>query len=178
MATKKMAKDPGPAPKGRMPNMAGVPGELVDEAALPAGVAWGSKTRISPYDPLLRQLAEAGPGKALKFGDTRARTSINVRAKKLGLRVTCGEAGGALFVRFEGRVDDNKRETRREIIRGALKITVGATAMALTNTLREKGDASVDVNIVEAILAQMAKAGEVVQQDSGGWRLNPMRRVA
>jgi hypothetical protein len=178
MPRKTSASKPGPQ-KGHVPDFSGVPGELVDAAVVPADVIWGHKARKSPYDPLLLQLAEAGAGKVLRFSEPKAKSSIPARAKKLGLRVTCGEAGGgALFVRFDGRVEDDKRETRREILKGALKVTVGASVMALTQVLRDKGDTTVDANIVGAILMQMLKAGEVIQQEGGTWRLNPARRTA
>jgi hypothetical protein len=174
---RKATTKPGP-PKGHMPDFGGVPGELVDAAGLPAGVVWGAKLRKSPYDPLLLQLAEAGAGKVLRFGDARARASVITRARKLGLRVTCGEAGGALFVRLDGRGEDDVRATRRDHIRTGLKVSGGATPMALTKLLRDKGDTTVDVNRVESILGQMLRAGEVIRQEGGVWRLPPARRAA
>ena len=113
MATKTVANKPGPAPKGRRPDMTGVPGVLVDAQLAPVEIVWGNRLRKSPYDPLLHQLAEAGAGKFLKFPDTRARVSVIARARKLGLKVTCGEQAGALYVRFDGRVEDDVKATRR-----------------------------------------------------------------
>ena len=66
-------KAPAPA-KGIRPNVTGVAGFLVDEA--PVGIEFGARKRTSPYDPLLIQLREAGPGKFLKFADLRARGSV------------------------------------------------------------------------------------------------------
>src|ERR1035438_3862891 len=90
----------------KAPDFHGVPGELV---AMPEGVALSFATgqkKISPYDALLDQLA-AAPTKFLRFTDKRARASLNVRAKKKGLRISFAEDSGMLWVRLDGHVDDD-----------------------------------------------------------------------
>jgi hypothetical protein len=176
--TKKVgANKPGPK-KGHVPDFSGVPGELVAADAVPAGIHWGTKLRGSPYDPLLKELAEAGAGKMLKFGNARARTSIVLRARKLGLKVVCGEDGGALYVKFVGREGDDLANARREKIRQALKIVVGITLSKLLLHLRDKGDVTIDAPTLQLILSQMMRAGEIIHADGDQWRLNPMRKVA
>ena len=83
--------------KGTMPNLAGVPGQLVDDA--PPDILFGPrKTKTSPYDPLLLQLQKAGAGKFLRFEDLRARPSLTARAKKLNIKILFGEQGSTLWV--------------------------------------------------------------------------------
>ena len=165
-AVKKIAR---PAP-GVRPDITGVPGELVPLAGL--DLHFGKSLRTSPYDPLLEQLDKAGPGNALRFGDLRARVSVVARAKKLGLHVSFAVSGNTLYVRLDGRAADDKHATRREQIKAALKFGPLA-AMKLTALLREKGDATVDASLVENILGQMMRAGEVVHQEGGAWALAP-----
>lgn len=172
-----MAKKSISETKRARPDFSGVPGELVDASVLPAGLHWGTKLRGSPYDGLLRQLAEAGTGKVLKFGNPKARVSVNVRARKLGMRVTCAEADGVLFVRFGGSAGEDLKGSRRERIRGVLKVSAGATPFHVAKVLRDKGDEHADAQIVEAILTQMARAGEVVRGEGDQWRLNPRQRA-
>lgn len=166
-----MTKKPGPK-KGTMPDMSGVPGELVSDSTLPEDIHWGAKRRMSPYDGPLKALADAGPGKVLRFGELKARLSVPARAKKLGLRIECGEKDGVLYVRYLGHVEDDVKASRRSEILGALKFGP-ATAMKLANLLRMKGDSVVDAQLVEAILVQLARTGEVVTREGGEYGLNP-----
>lgn len=192
MATKRAAEKgsvgsavgPAPAPrKGVRPSMDGVPGELISLEGL--NLVFGHRLRISPYDVLLDQLAastdkaveEKQPRPGLKFGDVRAKASVYTRAKKKGLLVSFAEVGRVLYVRLDGRADDHAKETRRGSIRKLLANGVALTHVAIAARLREAGDASVDAQLVDAILAQMLKAGDVIRQDGGAWKLNPARKA-
>jgi hypothetical protein len=159
-----ITKKPEGAPKrGRKPNTDGVPGELVSLEGL--NLVFGTRLKTSPYDPLLDQLVQAGPGKALRFGDVRAKASVYARAKKRGLRVSFAESAGALYVRFDGSSDADVRKSRRDHIVVALRLGP-MSAIQIAKRLREAGDASVDAQLVEAILGQMLKASEVVKRDN------------
>lgn len=164
--------------KGKPIDFSGTPGGLVDAGEEPQGVAWGGKTRKSPYDALLRQLEAAGEGKRLLFRDVKARTSVAVRARKLGIKVLIGEdSAGQLWVKLAAAADDPVGAVRREKILGCLKF--GASdAIHLAVALREKGDLTVDGETVNAILGQMARSGEVIAQEGGKYRLNPARKAA
>lgn len=170
----KAAVSPLAPKKGRRPDFTGVPGEIVSLDGL-GDLHWGNKLRGSPYDALLYQLAAAGQGKALKFGDERARASITVRARKKGYKVSFAVQGGALYVRFDGRVDDDVKARRREQILGALKFGPSA-APKLASILRGKGDEIVDGQMVVAILVQMQRDGHVIRQEGDNWALNTARR--
>lgn len=165
--------------KGVKPRMDGVPGELVDLDAL--NLQFGGMRKVSPYDPLLDQLATATdaamaavpkrPRPGLKFGHVRARNSVWARAKAKGFKVSFAIAGSDLYVRLDGRVDDDVKETRRSAIRKLLASHMQLSVIPICNKLREGGDVNVDAALVETILTQMAKAGEVIRQESGAWRL-------
>ena len=77
-----------------------------------AGMLFGKRLKTSPYDPLLRELI-LHPNDFLEFDDTRAQSSIAVRAKKLDLRVSFAHENGKLYVKLEGRTDDQVRTQRR-----------------------------------------------------------------
>lgn len=179
------AVGPAPAPrKGVRPMLDGVPGEIVSLDGL--NLVFGHRLRVSPYDTLLDQLAEATdkaveakqPRPGLKFGNIRAKASVYSRAKRKGLLVSFAEVGQALYVRLDGHVEENARETRRGKIRTLLASGQALTHQAIAVKLRESGDATVDAPLVDAILAQMMKAGEVIRQESGAWKLNPARAKA
>jgi hypothetical protein len=155
--------------------MTGVPGEIVSVDGLQ--LVFGPRARQSPYDPLLQQLVDAGPGRALKFGDARARVALTSRAKKMGLRISFAISGDSLYVRLDGGVTEDVKATRRGRIKEALKFGT-QTAMHITNHLREKGDSSIDVNLTESILLQMLRTGDLIRQEDGRWKLNPMVKGA
>lgn len=161
-----VAKKPGP---GKHPDFSGVPGEIVSIENLV--LDFQTRKRMSPYDALLDNLVEAGPGKALKFGDVRARASVTVRARKKGLKVSFAELYGVLYVRLDGKAEDTIGRTRREKILQTLK-TGPRKAIALTVALRDQGDAAIDVNLVLAILGQMERSGEVIHQEGDLWAWN------
>jgi len=133
--------------------------------------------RGSPYDALLEQLAAAGPGKGLKFGDVKARASVTVRARKKGMRVSFAVAGDVLYVRFDGRVEDDVHGGRRAAILTALR-RGPANPITLAVILRANGDANLDGETVVVILAQMARTGEVVRGEGDRWALNPVKKAA
>jgi hypothetical protein len=162
--------------KGVKPNCDGVPGEIVDLAEVGPAAIWGRKnTKVSPYDLPLAQLAEAGPGKVLKFGDPRAWSSVGVRAKKLGFRVSRAVVDGKLFVRFDGRLDDDLRAARREKIIGCLRRQPGMTTHQVNIAVRDSGDTTFDAVLAELYLTQLVKTGDAIKRDGGTWALNPMR---
>lgn len=168
--------------KGVRPNFGGVPGALVSLEGV-TGLEFG-RTKISPYDALLDQLAKATdeavekqqPRPGLKFGDARAKASVYARAKQKGLRVLFAIAGKDLYVRMEGRVDDNIKGARREAIRKILAKGEAFSYIQITNKLRADGDLTIDAPIVDAILLQMMRAGEVARQETGAWRAAPAAR--
>lgn len=163
---------PGPK-KGQKPDFRGVAGELVP---IPAGLEFSArKLKGSPYDALLDQLAEKGPGHVLKFSDLRARASVVARSKKKGMRVSFAERGSELFVRFDGSSKEDADNSRKGKIREILKAGP-LTYLKVCNKLREGGDTLVDAPLTELILLQLFKAGEVIRQEGGAFALNPSRR--
>lgn len=168
----------GPPTKGVRPNCNGVPGELVSLEGI--ALEFG-RTKISPYDGLLDQLAKATdaaveksqPRPGLKFGDPRAKASIYARAKRMGLRVIFAIAGNELYVRMEGRADDDTREKRRIAIRRMLASGAALSYIQIANKLRADGDLTVDAQTVDAIMVQMMRAGDVIRQESGAWKASP-----
>ena len=162
-------------PKGVKPDFSGVPGELVGLGDLQ--LVFGRGGRLSPYDSLLRKLAEAPKGQVLKFGSKKARASVAIRAKKLGYRVSFAEHQGSLFVRFDGRVDDDIRKQRRDSIAAALRKHGPLSYIALANKLREGGDDSLNASDVEAIVLQLVKDGSVIRQEGNTWALNPRAKA-
>ena len=176
------------AKPGVRPDVHGVPGEL---APLPSDLLFGSRLRQSPYDGLLQQLKAAtlawkdtepcvGAQPGLVFGEMRARTSLAVRAKKLGLRISFAEKGAKLYVRLDGVEGDQTRHIRHARIVAALTNAPHSLA-AITKKLRERGDTLVDMQMTEAILGGMAKTGEVIRRESAPglpatYALNPSYR--
>ena len=150
--------------------MRGVPGEIISLEGLT--LVWGGRKKVSPYDTLLNQLVAAGVGKGLKFSDERAKASVWARAKRLGLRVSYAVDGKDLYVRLDGRIDDDLKGSRRARILEALK-NGPRSAGELLNSIREKGDATIDLPTVEAILSQMVRGGDLVKQDGGKYGKGP-----
>jgi hypothetical protein len=171
---KKAAVEAAPAPKRKAPDMTGVAGELVSIEGMELSFGRGQR-KVSPYDALLDQLVAAGKGQALRFGDRKARTAVGARAKKKGLRVSFAEAGSVLYVRLDGRTEDDMHEYRRQRILSALMLGP-TTSIKLAATLREKGDAAADAQTVDAICGQMARRGEIVKQDGDRWAKNPSHK--
>lgn len=173
-------------PSRKHPDFSGVAGEFV--TATDPGVAllhWGNQRRISPYDALLEDLArrtEAArvaigtPEPVLRFCNARARTSLGVRARKLGLIVEFALSGTLLYVRHKARVSDKAREERRGAILRHIKLGP-MNAIALAGRLRQDGDNTVNAGDVEVILEQLTKTGAVVRQESGDYRLPPAGSV-
>lgn len=153
--------------KRARPNFAGVPGELI--AADGLDLVFGSRLKVSPYDALLEKLA-AAPGMFLRFPDPRAKASVYLRAKKKGFRLSYAEKEGLLFVRFDGRVDDDVRAKRRLEIMEVLKLGP-SSPIPLANKLRERGDAGVQAGDVETICLQLIKTGELVRQEGNTFAL-------
>jgi hypothetical protein len=155
-------------------NFSGVPGEIVAVTEMPSMLIFGRKPcRLSPYDPLLKQLAESGAGKILRFGDAKCRTSIGVRARRLGLRVSCAEDDKRqLWVRFDGRIEEVLKSTRREKILTALK-SGPMNKFSVAARLREQGDGTFDAVFAEVILSGLVKTGEVIRREGDTWALNP-----
>jgi len=163
---KEVATIDKPKTKRVMPDMRGVPGELVDAAALPPDVIFGNR-KISPYVAVLMKLQES-PTQVLRFGDVRARASVWSQGKKLGIPIECAEVNGVLYVRMKDFHGDRAKE-RREAILGLLKVGGPTPAPKIAVVLRDKGDATVDGQMVTVILEQLARTGEVVKQEGGSW---------
>jgi hypothetical protein len=108
----------------------------------------------------------------LRFGDVRAKASVYARAQKKGLRVSFAESGGALYVRLDGRKDDDIKAARREKIVQALKGGVSLNAIRLSVKLREGGDTTIDGQTVEAICAQMVREGSLIKRETGEYAIN------
>lgn len=163
-------------PKGIKPDFTGVPGELVPIDGLQ--LSFGRGGRISPYDALLIKLSESAKGNALKFASVRAKASVAVRSKKLGFRVSFAELGGALYVRYEGRIDEDIRAQRRTAITAVLKKHGPQSSIAISTLLRGAGDTSLNAGDIELIVLQMLKDGTVLRQEGNMWALNPRAKVA
>jgi hypothetical protein len=151
--------------KGVKPKFDGVIGALVTEA--PDGVLFGQKLRQSPYDPLLKQLRDAGAGKFLRFESLRAKPSIAARAKKLGIRVLFGEQGDVLWVtlaaadlRTDGAAEQPTRKTNSDLVLEGLDAKRD-TAGALTTWLRSNGAPGIGISQVDELLRQLARAGKI-----------------
>ncbi len=170
-----------PGPKTGIPlKLGGVPGTIVSE---PDGVIWGERKppKESPYDKPLQELlaktetwqrTKNGPRPVLLFGDLRARASLIIRSKKLKMRVVYAITPEGLFVRYEGRVDENVMLTRRESIKRLLASTKQALShIQITNELRRAGDLTAEASGIELILTQMLRGAEVVKQEGGLWKL-------
>lgn len=153
----------------KAPDFSGVKGELVLAEGLQLN--FGSRLKSSPYDALLDQLV-AARGQLLKFAALKARASVAVRAKKKGLRVSFAEAGGCLFVRYDGLLVDDVKGTRRAKILDVLE-KMPRNAAQLAVALREAGDSTVDASLVLAILAQLERDGQVVRGEGDRWAKSP-----
>lgn len=167
----------------------GTPGALVE--ALPADLDFTNPGRVSMYDTLLlsleRKVDEAKrdparkgqPMPGLCFEDIKARAGVTARAKKIGIKILMAEAGGKLYIRYVGRAVDDQREPRRIKILDILQKAPGPmTYMQITNMLRADGDETVDAGLVDLILVSMMKAGDVIRQNTGAWRLSLTKPVA
>jgi hypothetical protein len=149
-----------------MPLMMGVPGELVD--SVPADVLFGErKAKTSPYDPLLLQLRSAGPGRYLRFAETRARVSVAARAKKLGMKVVFGEQAGVLWVALAKVELATSGHTEKEAGRSPADVMLEAIrqkkqqAGEITTWARTNGWAGAGLTQVDAELNKLARAGKI-----------------
>lgn len=164
----------------RVPDFSGTPGKIVSLDSLELN--FGRRRTGSPYDILLDDLATATdeavaagkPRPGLEFGNVKAQASVYQRAKKKNLRVVFAVSGERLYVRMEGRYDDNIREQRRTAIKRILLVGP-MTYIPITNKLREGGDLSVQASEVDPLLNVMMKAGEVIRQEGGAWKLAPKK---
>lgn len=165
--------------KGVRPHTEGVPGELLSITEIPADLDFSARRlKISPYDVLLKSLMEAGPDKMLMFGAIRARASVMVRSRKLGIKIETGEHAGKLYVRLapgstapppatklrsvtEIAADDHKTRNRAAILSG---IRAGnRTPEAIGAWLRkQEGLPQLDGPVVRSLLKHMQTAGVVV----------------
>jgi len=153
-----------------MPEMAGVPGALVDEGP-PPDVLFGAKKRTSPYDPLLLQLQRAGAGKFLKFDDLRARTSLIARAKRLNIKILFGEQGSTLWVTLakadlatNGVADVPPAPKARplpEIVLEGIRDDKRDTPGLIVAFCRNNGAPDVTLNAVDAALGELLREGKI-----------------
>ena len=167
---------------GHAPDMKGTPGTFLE--AIPAGIVFAPKGRVSPYDALLIKLRDAcegpraagAPKPGLVFDDAKAQTSLYVRAKKMGIRVSFAMEAGKLYVRYDGRIGDDDKTKRRAAILNLLARSPGPMKyIAITNQLRAAGDELLEAGLVDSILMQLMKAGEVIRIEGGAWKLNPAK---
>lgn len=174
MATKSSTAVKPQLEKKRTVDFSGVKGEFVVDDA-PAGVLFGTKKRMSPYDALLMRLRDAGRGH-LVFDDVKARVSVAVRAKKLGIGVEFGEPdegalSGKLLVRLTVSGTPEKVAERRDAMVRVLKNHHGMTDQQATNALRnETGEQRLNLQDVQLILAKLQRDGVVVCV-AGAWKL-------
>jgi|SRR5579863_140607 len=155
--------------KGVRPDFVGVPGRLVDEA--PPDVVFGRKSKLSPYDPLLLQLQKAGAGKFLKFDDLRAKSSLIVRAKKLGIKILFGEQGSTLWVALakaelsqDGNVQQPSAPKARplpEIVLEAISNDKRDTPGLIVSYCRLHGAPEATLNAVDSSLATLLRQGRI-----------------
>src|ERR1700690_2259125 len=138
-------------PKGRVPDFKGTEAHIVDQ---PEDLIFGATTRVSPYDPLLDELAtkaevwEKGtrstPRPIICCASVRAKASMYSRSVKLGIRISFAIRGTALYIRYEGRRDSKIQSKRRGNIKDLLKPGVAMTYIQIANKLRDQGDVSLD----------------------------------
>lgn len=151
----------------------GTPGKMVDASQLD-GLVFGGRAKVSPYDKLLTELKEATPKPpskvVLEFESLKARASVYARAKKLEMRVSFAELGGKLYVRYEGDLGEDVIAKRRQAILDNMS-GIPVSYIEMKNKLVALGDVSVTAAEVDIILVQLMKAGKVVRQDGGKWRL-------
>ena len=163
--------------KGTIPNIAGVPGQLVDAA--PPDILFGArKKKTSPYDPLLLQLQKAGAGKFLRFEDLRARPSLTARAKKLNIKILFGEQGSTLWVTLakaelsqNGHVEELPAPKARplpEIVLDGIEHDKRDTVGLIVSFCRKNGAPDVTLNAIDRVIAELARAGKI--------KLKPVRR--
>lgn len=159
---------------GIKPTFEGVPGELLNEA--PEGLTFGEKKlRKSPYDPLLIQLRDAGPGKYLKFGDLRARVSLLARSKKLGIRLLFGEQDNTLWVTLakaelttEGKSEESPRKTLADVVMDAIR-QKRTTAGEILTFVRSAGAAGgVGLTQIDGVLAALRRQFKVKLKSQDG----------
>jgi len=185
-AAKKAAAQAAAAPR-RKPDFRGVQGTVVAGDVVAGlegrGLLWtGRGQRISPYDAQLADLkqrtvqavAKGEPAPALEFPERRAEAALRARAKRLDLRLVFADFEGRMYVRLDG-IQGDPAVARRKNIAAALKKYGPLPVQRLTGQLREDGDETLDAATVTLILHQMSKAGDVLQQDGGAWRLAPGR---
>jgi hypothetical protein len=181
MAKSALVKDT--SAKRGVPDTRGTPGVMLER--LPEDVVFGPKGRVSPYDSLLIKLRDASesprspetPKPCLMFEGVKAQAAVAVRARKIGIRVSFAVLSGKLYVRFDGRISDDDKSKRRAAILAVLAKSPGPMKyIAITNQLRAAGDELLEAGLVDAILVQLMKAGEVIRVEGGAWKLNPNPR--
>ena len=135
---KKIGKQPGVTP-----DMSGTPGKFLE--AIPTGIVFAPRGRVSPYDALLIKLRDAcegpraagAPKPGLVFDDIKAQASVYVRSRKLGMRVSCAMDAGKLYVRYDGRIGEDEKTKRRAAILSLLaRSPEPMKYIAITNRLR------------------------------------------
>jgi hypothetical protein len=143
---------------GHAPDMKGTPGTFLE--AIPTGIVFAPKGRISPYDALLIKLRDAcegpraagAPKPGLVFDDAKAQTAVLVRAKKMGIRVSFSMDAGKLYVRYDGRIGDDEKTKRRAAILNLLARSPGPMKyIAITNQLRAAGDELLDPGATDEV---------------------------
>lgn len=161
--------------------LAGTPGELCE---LPDGLDFSKGGRQSPYDSLLKQLAEATqkwfkdgqqearPG--LKFNSPAARASIYARAKKKSMRVQLAEHSGFLYVMMDTAdlaEEEKKLAGRKGRVYNAL-MSGPKSSSEIVNFLK-KDDPALTEDLVLGLLGNLQRDGDVIKQDGDRWIRNP-----
>jgi hypothetical protein len=134
--------------------------------------------KVSPYDAWLDKLQAAPAGSGLEADSAQARTSLGIRAKKKGMRLSFAERDGKLYVRLLASMTLDLLEKRKSAVKQVLKLKGPLSYLKITNQLRLDGDEIVDGSMCESILRILQKAGEVVLQEGGTvWNLAPRSHV-
>ncbi|MCU1330691.1 MAG: hypothetical protein JWN34_6061, partial [Bryobacterales bacterium] len=104
--------------------------------------------------------------KFLQFDDLRARPSLMVRAKKLGIRILFGEKGDTLYVSLakvdlttDGVAADQPRISMSEIVLSAIKAG-RSTAGEITSWARSNGAPGIGLTQVDGLLSGLARGGK------------------
>lgn len=164
--------------KGCKPNFDGVSSAFAKLSEVPPSVIFGvRKAHVSPYDQKLNELLEKGKDAVLVFDDVRARASLSVRSRKLGLKIEYGEYLGKLYVRMlpsaaalnenpapkslGTTVAESDKTRKRSLILTAIRMGKH-TPEAIAVFMRQEGGASqIDAPVVRSMLKHMQTDGSV-----------------
>jgi hypothetical protein len=162
---------PVPIKTRKAPNFTGVPGEIVSAEEirhLNLNFETRKPSKHSPYDDLIRKLVDAGEGKFLLFKETRAHVAVRMRAKKLGFVLAFAEAAGHLYVKYVGRIDQQKFSQRKDNCYFLLKKYGPSTPARVAAKLREDlSDDLADAAAADLMLLELVREGRAIKPDGG-----------